>query len=127
MFSDPQFWVAVAFFAFILAIFNPVRKILVSNLDNQIKQITGNINEAENLKNEANFNLRTRHPDFEDYFTKWRKLSKIARKTLSCELDIAYGSGPNMTLDLFPAEGSNNPLLIFVHGGYWRSLDKSDH
>jgi arylformamidase len=80
-----------------------------------------------NLKNEANFNLRTRHPDFEDYFTKWRKLSKIARETLSCELDIAYGSGPNMTLDLFPAEGSNNPLLIFVHGGYWRSLDKSDH
>jgi len=57
MFSDPQFWVAVAFFAFIIAIFNPIRKILVSNLDNQINQITNNINEAENLKNEAKITL----------------------------------------------------------------------
>ena len=39
MFSDPQFWVAVAFVAFIAAIFNPVRKILTSNLDAQIKDI----------------------------------------------------------------------------------------
>ena len=46
MFSDPQFWVAVAFFGFIAAIFNPVRKILFSNLDNQITQIKESINEA---------------------------------------------------------------------------------
>ena len=39
MFSDPQFWVAVAFFAFIAAIFNPVRKILATNLDTRIKDI----------------------------------------------------------------------------------------
>ena len=57
MFSDPQFWVAVAFFAFIAAIFNPVRKILFSNLDNQIKQIKESISEAENLKNEAQLAL----------------------------------------------------------------------
>ncbi len=57
MFSDPQFWVAVSFFVFILAIFNPVRKILVSNLDKQIKEISDNINQAENLKNEAKITL----------------------------------------------------------------------
>ena len=32
-------------------------QILVSNLDNQIKQIADNINEAENLKNEAKITL----------------------------------------------------------------------
>ena len=37
MFSDPQFWVAVAFIAFIAAIFNPARKILTTNLDKQIR------------------------------------------------------------------------------------------
>jgi len=37
MFSDPQFWVAVAFVAFIAAIFNPVRKILTSSLDTKLK------------------------------------------------------------------------------------------
>ncbi len=53
MFSDPQFWVAVSFFLFIAAIFNPVRKLLASSLDSQIKEIKNKINEAENLKNEA--------------------------------------------------------------------------
>ena len=57
MFSDPQFWVAVAFFAFIVAIFNPVRKILTSNLDAQIKDIRNKIDEAENLKNETQTTL----------------------------------------------------------------------
>ena len=53
MFSDPQFWVAVSFVLFIAAIFNPVRKILISSLDSQIKEIKFKIEEAENLKNEA--------------------------------------------------------------------------
>ena len=57
MFSDPQFWVAVAFFAFIAAIFNPVRKILATNLDAQIKGIKDKIDEAENLKNETQVTL----------------------------------------------------------------------
>ena len=57
MFSDPQFWVAVAFFAFIAAIFNPVRKIVTSNLDAQIKNIKNKIDEAEKLKNETQTTL----------------------------------------------------------------------
>tara|TARA_Y100001970_G_scaffold107384_1_gene134304 strand:- start:7377 stop:7862 length:486 start_codon:yes stop_codon:yes gene_type:complete len=57
MFSDPQFWVAVAFLAFIAAIFNPVRKILTTNLDAQIKDIKDKIEEAENLKNETQLTL----------------------------------------------------------------------
>jgi len=57
MFSDPQFWVAIAFFAFIAAVFNPVRKILTTNLDTQIKDIKDKIEEAENLKNETQVTL----------------------------------------------------------------------
>tara|TARA_Y100001970_G_scaffold126701_1_gene156664 strand:+ start:619 stop:1104 length:486 start_codon:yes stop_codon:yes gene_type:complete len=57
MFSDPQFWVAVAFVAFIAAIFNPVRKILTTSLDAQIKNIRNKIEEAENLKNETQITL----------------------------------------------------------------------
>ena len=48
---------AVAFVAFIAAIFNPVRKILTSNLDAQIKNIRNKIDEAENLKNETQTTL----------------------------------------------------------------------
>ena len=57
MFSDPQFWVAVAFFAFIAAVFNPIRKILITNLDSQIKDIKNKIEEAESLKNETQITL----------------------------------------------------------------------
>ena len=53
MFADPQFWVTVSFIIFIAAIFNPVRKILTSSLDAQIKDIKNKIDEVENLKNEA--------------------------------------------------------------------------
>ena len=53
MFSDPQFWVAVSFFLFLAAIFNPVRKILTSSLDAQINEIKSKIDEAETLKHKA--------------------------------------------------------------------------
>ncbi len=69
MFSDPQFWVAVAFFAFIAAVFNPIRKILTTNLDSQIKDIKDKIEEAENLKNETQITLseiKKRQNDIQD-------------------------------------------------------------
>ena len=53
MFSDPQFWVAVSFILFIAAIFNPVRKVLKSSLDTQIKDIKDKVDEVEGLKNQA--------------------------------------------------------------------------
>ena len=51
MFSDPQFWVFVAFIIFIGIIFNPIRKILSTDLDNKIKVIKESIDQAEKLKN----------------------------------------------------------------------------
>jgi arylformamidase len=66
-------------------------------------------------------------PNFADHFSNWIEGSKAARANLSCHLDIAYGTGPNETLDIFPAQKANAPVVFFIHGGYWRSLDKSDH
>ena len=57
MFTDPQFWVAIAFLLFVLAIFNPVRKMLGSSLDNKINEIKQNIQEAENIKNDTQITL----------------------------------------------------------------------
>ena len=48
---------AVAFVAFIAAVFNPVRKILTTSLDAKIKDIKDKIEEAENLKNETQVSL----------------------------------------------------------------------
>ena len=57
MFSDPQFWVALAFALFVIAVFKPVRKILSTSLDSKIKEIKDSIDEAEDLKNETQITL----------------------------------------------------------------------
>jgi arylformamidase len=73
------------------------------------------------------YNNRARVPDFASYFAQWAADSESARALLDGLTDIAYGSGPSETLDIFPAAQAKAPVLVFIHGGYWRSLDKSDH
>ena len=53
MFSDPQFWILVSFIIFVLAIFRPVKKILLSSLDDKINEIKQTIEQAEIVKNDA--------------------------------------------------------------------------
>ncbi len=53
MFSDPQFWVAISFILFVLAIFKPVKNMLTTSLDAQINEIKNKISESENIKLEA--------------------------------------------------------------------------
>lgn len=73
------------------------------------------------------YNNRALVPDHADYFARWDSRSRAARASLRCELDVAYGPGAMETLDIFPARASNAPVVVFIHGGYWRSLDKADH
>lgn len=48
----------------------------------------------------------------------------MVRAAGRCDLDVRYGSGPRATLDIYHAADSSR-LLVFVHGGYWRALDKT--
>jgi arylformamidase len=73
---------------------------------------------------EREYNNRALVPDHADYFARWEKDSAFVRETLACALDLAYGPDPRQRIDLFPAPGARG-TLVFIHGGYWRSLDKS--
>jgi arylformamidase len=75
---------------------------------------------------EREYNLRAAFPDHPQWFARWAEESERARARLEGRLDLRYGSGPKQTMDLFPAESSRSSLL-FIHGGYWRALDKSEH
>ena len=57
MFSDPQFWVFIAFIIFAGVIIKPVRKILSINLGNKIQEIKNSIDQAEKIKNDAQLTL----------------------------------------------------------------------
>lgn len=73
------------------------------------------------------YNNRALVPDFADHFAQWKNGSEQARQQRRCVLDVAYGDGPGETLDIFPAKRPDAPVVVFIHGGYWRSLDKADH
>ena len=47
--------------------------------------------------------------------------SEESRKKLSCTLDVPYGYLKDETLDIFHSKNKKpSPILIFLHGGYWR-------
>ncbi len=73
------------------------------------------------------YNNRRRVPEFAQYFERWRHDSALARAQLRCHLDIPFIAGEAVALDVFPAARPDAPVLVFIHGGYWRSLDKADH
>ncbi|MBV8210018.1 MAG: alpha/beta hydrolase [Burkholderiaceae bacterium] len=75
---------------------------------------------------EREYNLRALVPDHPAIFAGWAARAVSARRLHACLLDLAYGDEPAERLDLFPTRDEPAPLLVFIHGGYWRSMDKSD-
>ena len=79
------------------------------------------------------YNNRARIPEFPAILQHWADTSAQARAQLAGVLDVAYGSDPSERLDIFPAAPAGGvasdalaPVLVHIHGGYWRALDKRD-
>jgi arylformamidase len=66
--------------------------------------------------------VESRQP-FMDWYVRQ---SALARETLDCRLDIPFGPSPAETMDIFPSPIPNSPVLMFIHGGYWRSLSSKE-
>lgn len=73
---------------------------------------------------EREYDNRALVPEHPAAFARWERDSAFVRDTLPCELDLAYGPDPRHRIDWFPAMAARG-TLVFFHGGYWRSLDKS--
>lgn len=76
---------------------------------------------------DAQYNNRLRWPDYKVHFENWRIWSERTCRKLPCHLDLAFGPQPQEKLDIFPAQEAGAPLYVFIHGGYWYSLDKADY
>ncbi len=74
---------------------------------------------------EAEYNNRALVPEHPAIFERWRSDSAAFRASVSCTLDLAYGTEARHRLDIFHAPNPRG-TVVFIHGGYWRSLDKSD-
>lgn len=77
------------------------------------------------------YNNRALVPEYGAFFERWALESTKARSRLDGLIDVAYGHEAGEKLDIFPAQRKPEqglaPVLVFIHGGYWRSLDKADH
>ena len=73
------------------------------------------------------YNNREKVPDAQVWLARYARESERARRELTARLDVAYGSHPGETLDVFlPAGHGPKPVHVFIHGGYWHRLDKVD-
>lgn len=59
------------------------------------------------------------------YRERIRRLSERARRDLDAQLDVRFGPTLPEHLDVFRA-GSGAPVVVFIHGGYWRSGTSKD-
>ena len=80
---------------------------------------------------ELEFNPRAVARNLDERLAASAAASAETRARLDCVLDVRYGPGAKETLDIFPAAdpeaGRGAPVHLFIHGGYWRAMDKSDY
>jgi arylformamidase len=79
---------------------------------------------------EVEYNNRARVPDHPQIFERWARDGAAYRaeagKDGRAEIGLKFGASPRQTIDIFkPKGGADGPLALFIHGGYWRSLEPS--
>lgn len=75
---------------------------------------------------EAAWNPRIAVPHFQHLLDAHAARNRAAREAAGVTLDIAFGEHRLRRLDLFPAATHRGCVHVFIHGGYWRGLDKQD-
>ena len=77
---------------------------------------------------EKEYDNRGRVPEHPEIFARWISDGAAYRAASpAAEFGLRYGPGPRQTIDFFPAkdDDAQTPLALFIHGGWWRSLEPS--
>jgi arylformamidase len=77
---------------------------------------------------EVEYNNRARVPEHPQIFERWARdaagYRAAATKEGRAEIGLKYGASARQTIDLFKPPGPDSgKLALFIHGGYWRSLE----
>ena len=75
---------------------------------------------------DAEYDVERSVPDFAHYARQFVDGSAAARRTLEARLGLRYGPTLDEYVDVFPASRRGAPVLVFLHGGYWRILSARD-
>lgn len=74
---------------------------------------------------EQGYNVRAARRDFGHILERWSERSESFRTAHGGSVDVSYGPSERSRLDIFTASTKGAPTLIYLHGGYWQSGDKS--
>src|SRR5258708_25060649 len=83
-----------------------------------------NVADKEGLARQ--YNNRALVPDHPQYFARWGEGAARPPGAMHDHRDGRDGDMPGETLDLSPARKGDGTCMMFIHGAYWRSLDKRD-
>lgn len=78
---------------------------------------------------DAVYDVEAAVPDFQGYLDQFEQANLRTRSELEYKPDVPFGLGIDERLDLFPAAPMSGrpPIVIFVHGGYWRLSQGRDY
>ena len=76
---------------------------------------------------EYQYNPRESVPEYPQLAKKRAEEARRVRESAKSWLGVPYGSLPREKLDIYPADRPGGPVLIYIHGGYWRSGSKEDN
>ncbi len=71
---------------------------------------------------DAEYNAEKSVPDFGACVKHFLDSSAAARASLPHQTDVPYGPTRAESANVFPAAAPGSPVLVFLHGGYWKAL-----
>ncbi len=75
---------------------------------------------------DTEYNVERMVPSLAPHIEVFVGESARARGTLKCALDVRFGPTVDETMDIFPATNPGAPVIVFIHGGYWRRLSSKE-
>jgi arylformamidase len=76
---------------------------------------------------EYQYNPRVSVPEYPELAQLRAAQSRKVRGSVKSWLDVAYGGSPRELLDIYAADKAGGPVLVYIHGGYWRTGSKEDN
>ena len=75
---------------------------------------------------DAQYNIGASMPGWESWLVRYAEDSEATRQSIECTLNVPYGPTLDEHMDIFPSAKPNSPVLVFIHGGYWRALSSKE-
>jgi arylformamidase len=76
---------------------------------------------------EYQYNPRVSVPSYPEIAKLRAAQSRNVRDSAKSWLNVPYGRSEREMLDIYAADNPGGPVLVYIHGGYWRSGSKEEN